>query len=238
MKASQLGEFGLIDRLGKIAAATGADSPSRRHLVVGIGDDAAAWQGESGQVVATADCLVEGVHFDLKTTSWRDLGWKAMAANLSDIAAMGGSPRYALITLCVPAESSAEDIEELYRGMGELANIYGVTIVGGDTSAAPLVFVGITIIGQARAHLLTRDGARPGDYIAVTGYLGASAGGLRMSQDGIPQTEASAALYHAFLRPAPRLEMGELLVAEGARCAIDISDGLLADLGHICRQSN
>ncbi len=239
MKIAQLGEFNLIDRLASIAAA-GQDSGAMawRNLVTGIGDDAAVWRSQPGRVLATTDCLVQGVHFSLETTSWRDLGWKSLAVSLSDIAAMGGSPRYALVTLALPPDSLTEDIEQLYQGMVELAGRYGVAIVGGDTSAAPLLFINLTVIGQAGRRLLTRSAARAGDLVAVTGHLGAAAGGLRLLQDKRQAVKADAPLRQAFLRPSPRLDAAEALVAAGVRCAIDISDGLLADLGHICHNSH
>jgi thiamine-monophosphate kinase len=238
VKVSQLGEFNLIDRLAEViknSCRTGA--PSWHNLVMGIGDDAAVWQNESGQMLATTDCLIQGVHFTLETTTWHDLGWKSMAANLSDIAAMGGSPRYALITTGLPEDTQSEDVIELYRGMTELAARHDVAIVGGDTSAAPAVFINVALLAKAGEHLLTRGAARSGEAIAVTGNLGAAAGGLRLLTEHREITKSDSKLREAFLKPLPRIEEGELLLAEGVRCAIDVSDGLLGDLEHICQRS-
>jgi len=238
MQLADLGEFELIDRLASIVQKKcQPPTQSWQDLILGIGDDAATWQNESGQSLATTDCLVESVHFTKNIISWHDLGWKALAVNLSDIAAMGGRPRYALITIGLPRETQADEVLQLYIGMTELAEKYETAIVGGDVSAAPAVFINVTVIGHAGSHVLTRSAARPGEVIAVTGNLGSAAGGLRLLQEPSTPDKADEALCQAFLKPTPRLEIGTLLVAEGVRCAIDVSDGLAADLGHICRQS-
>lgn len=238
MKLSSLGEFGLIQRLSTVL---GSGSPAQ--LVLGIGDDAAVWRGTPDCLtLATVDSLVEGVHFDLGTTSWEDLGWKALAENLSDIAAMGGAPRYALVGLGLPAHRTAEEAEALYAGMRECAAAFDCHIVGGDTVRSPVVWLHITVIGESlpvRAGsppILTRSAAEPGDLIAVTGPLGASAAGLRMLQQN-DRSSGSARIIAAHLRPSPRVAAGQVLVEAGVRCAIDISDGLLADVGHICERS-
>ncbi len=238
MKLVDLGEFNLIDQLAGIVQKSGRPSAlSWQNLVIGIGDDAAVWQNESSRTLATTDCLIEGVHFTKETTSWHDLGWKALAVNLSDVAAMGGRPLYALVTIGLPSELQADDVLELYAGMTELAEKSETAIVGGDVSTAPAVFINIAVIGGTGKHLLTRSAARPGEVVAVTGYLGSAAGGLRLLQEHCKPDNISKTLCEAFLRPTPRLEIGALLTAEGVRCAIDVSDGLAADLGHICRQS-
>ncbi len=241
MKVSQIGEFGLIDLLSKMTdRAQDKRLGSWQRLIVGIGDDTAAWQGDTSVQLATVDSLVQDVHFSLATTSWEDLGWKAMAVNLSDIAAMGGVPRYALVSLALPADTEVDDAAALYRGMVGLAQPNGVAVVGGDVSRAPLVVITVTVLGGAssKGGLLTRSAARPGDLIAVTGYLGGAAAGLEMLTQGIEyDAETTALLREAFLRPCPRLVEGQILVEQGVRAAIDISDGLVADLTHICQQS-
>jgi thiamine-monophosphate kinase len=241
VRVGDLGEFGLIKRLDAIVRES-----SNPRLLFGIGDDAAAWEPEPGTVtVATTDCLIEGVHFDLATTSWTDLGWKALAENLSDVAAMGCRPRYALIGLALPNDRLLEDAEALYRGFAQCGAEYNCSIVGGDTVASPIVSLHVTVVGESlpsvdEPRLLKRSSAQPGDSVAVTGPLGGSAAGLRLLQRG-PGREArrapDEALIESHLRPRPRVIVGLALVEAGIRCAIDVSDGLLADLGHICERS-
>jgi thiamine-monophosphate kinase len=216
-------------------------SASYQQLIIGIGDDAAAWYGEAGTQLVTTDSLFQDIHFTLSTTPWYELGWKALAVNLSDIAAMGGVPQYALVSLALPENAEVEDIEALYRGMIELAQQFEVAIIGGDTSRAPLVSITITVLGKAKGQngqILTRADASPGDKIAVTGYLGGAAAGLEMLTNQLQCDEETATeLRKAFLRPCPRVAEGQLLVARGVKTAIDISDGLIADLTHICQSS-
>jgi len=164
-----------------------------------------------------------------------------MAANLSDIAAMGGMPRYALVSLALPDHTEVEDVTALYKGMIELAQQFEVAIIGGDTSSSPLVAINITILGSTRSqaqHILTRSAAKPGDKVAVTGYLGAAAAGLEMLTRKLQfDPEATACFKKAFLHPYPRIAEGQLLVEQGVKTAIDISDGLISDLSHICKAS-
>ena len=242
MKVSELGEFGLIDLLAKMAySAQDKQLTSWQQLIIGIGDDAAAWHGDASIQLATVDSFIQDVHFSLGVASWEDLGWKAMAANLSDIAAMGGVPRYALVSLALPGHTEVADVTALFKGMIELAQQFKVAIVGGDTSSAPLVAINITILGNTKGqaqHILTRSAARPGEKVAVTGELGGAAAGARMLTKKLQfDPEASACLKETFLRPFPRIAEGQLLVEQGVKTAIDISDGLIADLTHICKAS-
>jgi len=233
MKVSELGEFGLIDLLAKMAA--GRDE----RLIVGIGDDAAAWQGDTSIQLATVDSFIQDVHYPSGIVPWPEIGGKALAVNLSDIAAMGGLPRYALVSLALPPQTELDDVTALYTGMLELARKYGVTIVGGDISNAPLVVISITVLGSSpQQRLLTRSSAKPGELVAVTGYLGAAAAGLEVLTQKLKfDPPATARFKQAFLHPTPRLAEGQLLVEQGVKTAIDISDGLLADLGQIGKAS-
>ena len=242
MKVSELGEFGLIDLLAKVAyeARDGKAAPWQK-LLVGIGDDAAAWYTDDSIELATVDSLIQGVHFTLEITSWHELGWKALAVSLSDIAAMGSTPRYALVSLALPGHTEVEDVADLYRGMAELGRRFDVAIVGGDINKAPLVAINTTVLGNnsGRAQdILTRSAAIVGDKITVTGYLGGAAAGLEMLTRQIKLgQEGSSSLRRAFLQPLPRVTEGQILSQQGVKAAIDISDGLISDLSHICRAS-
>lgn len=248
MPEGDLGEFDLIERLGALLGP-----PADPRLVAGIGDDAAAWVAMPGLALATTDTMVAGVHFLPGTIPWRAVGWKALAANISDIAAMGGAPSFALVTLALPDDSELEELEELYRGMQEIADVYGVTVAGGDIVRSHELSITIALYGEATIaggapELLRRSAARPGDVIAVTGELGGSAGGLRALLDFLqalddnpdapePEGPAFRALLEAHARPWPRVDAGQIALHHGIRCAIDISDGLAQDVGHICRAS-
>jgi thiamine-monophosphate kinase len=231
MTVGELGEFGLIDHIAGLVAAAGPVE----GVVLGMGDDTACWRPRPGLEVATTDSLVEGVHFLMDKATPEELGWKALAVNLSDVAAMGGVPGYALVSLSLPPHTPVEWVTGLYRGLLEVAVAYGVGVVGGDVHAAPQVGVTVALWGTVEAQApLTRSAARAGDRIAVTGTLGASAGGLRLLREGRPVPDF---LRQAHLRPRPQVEAGQHLLRCGVRAAIDISDGLLSDLEHLCRAS-
>ena len=232
----EIGEFGLIAALrAALPLATVAGSA----LTIGIGDDAAVWQPTAGErLVLTADGLVEGVHFRLEPgwSDWERLGHKALAVNLSDLAAMGAQARLVTLTLGLRGKERVGDLTALYAGAGALAERSGVLIAGGDIVASPTALtIHVTAIGETRGgRALTRAGARPGDLVAVSGTLGASAAGLRLLQEGRfgPRGRAATAatLIEAHLRPEPRLVLGGVLLAHGATAAMDLSDGLLGDL--------
>ncbi len=230
-----MGEFGLIDLLAKMAGGQ-----KNEHLLIGIGDDAAAWRGDASIQLATVDSFIEGVHFPSGIASWPELGWKALAANLSDIAAMGGVPRYALVSLALPEDTDVDDVTDLYKGMLDLAQQYGVAIVGGDVSRAPIVAINITILGTSpKKQILTRSTAKPGELVAITGYLGAAAAGLEMLTKKLKfDPPATACFKQAFLYPYPRIAEGQLLLDQGVKTAIDTSDGLISDLGQIGKASS
>lgn len=208
-------------------------------LILGIGDDSAVWQCHETFHLCTTDMLVEGVHFKPKYTSWADLGRKALAVNLSDIAAMGGNPEYALVSLGIRRDTDIECISQMMGSMVEIGGEFGVYIIGGDTTESPIIAISVTVIGRTIDHrMMTRSGAVIGDQIAVTGHLGASAAGLKLLQNQPDSLSPPASLLTRFhLCPYPRVKEGITLVTHGVKAAIDISDGLIADLSHICRAS-
>ncbi len=235
MKVSELGEFGLIELLSRVLAKA---KPAGSQLLLGIGDDAAAWREGKSILLATTDTMVQGVHFTLENSTWRELGWKILAINLSDIAAMGGLPLYSLISLALPAETEVDSVTQLYEGMVDIAQQFNLEIIGGNVSEAPSVVLTASVVGKGRAPLLTRSAAVSEEMIAVTGYLGSAAAGLDMLTHQLKLDEESAGfLREAYLRPHPRLAEGQTLLRRGVRSAIDISDGLLQDLGHLCKMS-
>jgi thiamine-monophosphate kinase len=241
LTVAQLGEFGLIDRLARILNTSGRD-PLRPESSgqIGIGDDAALWEPRPGyREVLTTDALIEDVHFRHATTSWRELGWKALAENVSDIAAMGARPTRAFITLGLRPETRVADLEELYRGMAEHAAAYGFAIAGGDTVSAPVTMLSITVVGELQGEGLRRAAGRPGDLLAVTGTLGGSAGGLMLLERGEMPLDAPAveSLVRMHRRPAPRVAEGQALAETGLRCGMDLSDGLLGDAGKLAYAS-
>ncbi|HEY6011156.1 MAG TPA: thiamine-phosphate kinase, partial [Nitrospirota bacterium] len=213
---------------------------------IGIGDDAAVIRvSPDKRLLVTTDLLIEGVHFDLTYTDFYSLGWKSAAVNLSDIAAMGGIPRYCLTAIGISPSISVEQIADFYRGFNALLKKYSTALVGGDTCSSRKGFlVSVTALGEAEPlRLITRDNARPGDRVFVTGTLGDSAAGLeilksRVKGQGARGKGVAKQLRDRHLRPMPRMEWGRKIARSGcANAMIDISDGLSSDLGHICEQS-
>ena len=227
-------EFALINRLASLL-----DKPAHG---IGIGDDAATWSPTPGTVtVATTDMLVEGTHFRLDWTTPEDLGWKAMAVNLSDIVAMGATPRHALVSIALRPDQAGIAIE-IYKGIASHARASRTFVIGGDTvrTDGPLT-INVTLLGEAdQARLLRRAGARPGDVLAITGTVGGSAAGLALL-NGEPTTDNQdmcRRLLNAHHRPAPRLHAGPALASIGVGCGIDISDGVASEAGHLALASN
>ncbi len=238
MRVDQLGEFGLIDRIQQALAEPGAD------VLVGIGDDVAVLKATPGRVwLATCDIQVEGAHFLRQAISPHDLGRKALAINLSDIASTGGVPRFALVSLGLPKDLPVEFVDGLYAGLRQEAAQFGVDIVGGNISGSKLgVLVDIFLLGEAlRENVVLRSGARIGDQILVTGRLGDAAAGVALLLDAsLRTTEAYAATVKVRRdTPTPRVREGQLIGASHlANSMVDLSDGLAGDLGHICERSH
>jgi len=245
MRHSRIGEFELIQRLRN---ATGIPRALRKTVLAGIGDDAAVLKTRSGRVLlATTDVLVEHVHFDLACTTYRQLGYKAATANLSDIAAMGGLPRFVLIAVAVTPRQSSRDVEALYAGAHAACRRADAAIVGGDTSASRTdLFLSLVVLGEAEpSAVLRRSTARAGDRLYVTGTLGDAQAGLEIllarkegRRRAATNARGAAYLTGRHLAPTARLrEAGRLAEARLASAAIDLSDGLAGDVRRICEES-
>ncbi len=223
--ARDLGEFGLI-------AAVTARLPQSDAVLLGPGDDAAVLAFPEGRVVATTDVLVEGVHFRRDWSSGEDVGRKAAAANLADVAAMGGTATALLVGLAAPPGLPVSWALALADGLRDEAAMVGAVVVGGDTVTAAQVVISVTALGTVD-RWVTRSGAQPGDLVVLAGRLGWSAAGLRLLQAGIVDGE----LVDAHRRPCPPYALGPVLAVAGASAMCDVSDGLVADLGHLSRAS-
>jgi thiamine-monophosphate kinase len=236
VKLSELGEFAFIDRI-----TPGCQAADLRRVLRGIGDDAAVIESGGELLLVTTDMLIERVHFLRGTISFRQLGYKSLAVNLSDIAAMGGVPHEAFISIAIPPTVAVEELDELYNGMKALARDTGVNVLGGDTTGSKAdLCINIAVTGSVpRGEVLYRTGARVGDRILVTGTLGDSAGGLTvlLERPDLPD-EVAQALLQAHYLPELYLTEARILAASGAaHAAIDLSDGLASDLRHVCRGS-
>ena len=243
-RLNDLGEFALIDRIVALLGDAAA-----RDIVVPPGDDAAVWTtgegtGSWGLAVGTIDALVEGTHFRRDTMSMADVGWRAVAANVSDLAAMGAEPQYLLIATLLGPDATVEDIDGLARGIAEGCHAHGVRVAGGDIVRATTTGLSIAAYGRARRTaddipaLLRRGGARVGDRVAVSGTIGAAAAGLALIDAGRGDEAGAAELVRAHRRPVARVALGRAAVAQDVRCGIDCSDGLLQDLGHLAERSH
>jgi len=208
---------------------------------VGIGDDAAVLAPTPGRrLVVTTDVLVQGRHFTAALSEPADWGWKAVAVNCSDVAAMGGLPRWLVLALTVAAGTPVEVLDQVYAGIGEACRAFAVDLVGGDVSRGPVLSLAATVVGEAE-RVVTRAGARPGDRLAVSGPLGAAAAGLALLERADPPARELLgrfpALAAAHRRPCPDLGAGPRLAQAGATAMLDVSDGLAGDALHLAEAS-
>lgn len=236
LTVADVGEFGLIARLRQRFATGGIG------VIRGIGDDTAAIQTHPGHLLlATTDATVEGVHFLRTTTTPRSLGRRALAVNLSDIAAMGGIPRWALVSLSLPAATTLAFVDDLASGLADEARQFGVAIVGGNLARSPdRLVLDLTLLGEVEPdRVLYRTGARAGDRLLVTGTLGDAAGGLAIVLGHVPaETSGADRLIRRQLVPMPRIDAGRAIALTGlATAMIDLSDGLASDLGHLATEN-
>lgn len=229
MSIAEAGEFGLI---GRITSRLG----SGEATLIGPGDDAAVVRAADGRVVASTDVLVEGRHFRRDWCGPEDVGHRAAAANLADIAAMGAVPTALLVALCIPAGLDISWVEGLADGLSAEAGLVGATVVGGDTSSSPTLTIAVTALGDLRgADPVRRDGARAGDVLALCGRIGYAAAGLTVLSRGFRTPKL---LVEAYRRPSVPYAAGPAAARAGATSMIDVSDGLLQDVRHIATASN
>lgn len=235
MRLSQIGEFRLIDRIGKKIRI----NPQR--VKVGIGDDAAVIKTSKDKLlIVTTDTLIENIHFNLKHITFFKLGFKALSVNISDVAAMGGYPTETLITLGLPNNFTVKAVDEIYRGIENLAKRYKIDIIGGDTTSSPKeIVISITLLGEVlEEELVLRSGARVGDLILVTGDLGASAAGLELLRKSKVESRKLKVVIKKHLMPEPRVEEARVIAeSKLATSMIDNSDGLSRSLIEITRLS-
>jgi len=226
MKVKDIGEFGLIDLISK--------KTKDKDVLVGIGDDAAVIKTTKGLQVLTTDCLVEGDHFRKEWFTPNQIGMKAIEINVSDVAAMGAVPRFALISLGLPKDLEVDFVEEMYQGMWKTCSKYNIEIIGGNMTHSQQIFISVTLTGDVdKKNLCLRSGAKPDDYIFVSGHLGNGRAGLRLFQENVKGFENVNKFY---LKPKAQLKIA-LKLALYVNSMIDISDGLASDIKHICEQS-
>jgi len=236
---SDIGEFGLIDRIHKLIEEEGTQTPG---ITLSIGDDTAAIRPRQGyELLITCDCLVEGRHYLPDLIHPIDLGRRAMVVNISDIGAMGGLPLYTLVSLGLREDILIEDIESMYRGFLTELSPFGASIIGGNITESKANFIDITLLGEIEeGTLMLRSSAEEGDAILITGFPGQAIAGLELLKNSQSAHDMKDhPLVKAYNTPEHRAREGHSIALSGsARAMIDTSDGLLADLGHICKESD
>jgi thiamine-monophosphate kinase len=231
---ADLGEHAFLDALCRRLRERRKREPSERSVLVEPGDDCAVVAASPHPQAFTTDTLVEGVHFRSTWLSPRALGRRATIVNLSDLAAMAATPTAILMALTVPAQTSVASLDEMLDGCADACAEAGAALVGGNLAGGDLLSLTVTAIGEIRGRALERSGARPGDLLVVTGTLGDAAAAVAAWLAG---TEPAPALRERWVAPTARIDVARKLAAAGAHAAIDLSDGLRADLGHLCRAS-
>jgi thiamine-monophosphate kinase len=234
MKLREIGEFGFIDRI------KGGCFIREKNVIKAIGDDCCVFRTSADQVtILTTDMLVEDVHFLRGAIPPFKLGRKSLAVNISDIAAMGGTPREALISIAIPSDLDVEYLDTLYDGMKEIAREYEINLLGGDTTSSPKhLVINVSLVGEGKEEeLLYRAGAKVGDIIFLTGYVGSSAAGLDLLLNN-REIDCWGELLEAHYNPIPQVQSGRIIAGtRAANSMIDVSDGMASDLGHVCFES-
>jgi len=226
MKIKDIGEFGLIEKISK--------KSKDKNILVDIGDDAAVYKTEKGLQLFTTDTLVEGDHFKREWFTAKLIGKKAIEINVSDIAAMGGVPKYVLVSLAIPNDLDIEFVEELYEGMWRVCDKYSIEIIGGNMTHCDTIVISITLAGEVdEKNLCLRNGAKPKDLIFISGPLGNGRAGLRLFQQNMKDFNK---IRKNYLEPKAQLDFSKK-IAPYVNSMIDVSDGLASEIKHICNES-